>query len=75
MSDQDKQSNHEVLIHLEYIREALDAANEHLARLNGRTGGLETRVAVLEERSPGKQGGIAGAAGGALAGFLAGLLK
>lgn len=49
--------------------------HERLDDLNGRTRAVETKVAVLEERSPSKQGGLWGSIGGLLAGFGAGFLR
>jgi hypothetical protein len=49
----------------------------HIAvtKQNGRVGELEAKVAVLEDRSPSRQGGIWGAVGGVVAGFAASWLK
>ena len=68
-------SHETILTHIEYIRASQERTEQHLRLLNGRTGQNETRIAVLEERNPGKQGGIWGAIGGMLAGFAAGLIK
>ena len=38
----------DVATHLMYIREGIDAINERLDTLNGRTRSLETKVAVVE---------------------------
>jgi hypothetical protein len=53
----------------------LAAIREQTQETNGRTRVLETKVAVLEERNPGKQGGAWGAVAGAIGGFMAGLVK
>jgi hypothetical protein len=42
---------------------------------NGRVTELEAEVAVLKDRSPGRTGGIWGAAGGLIAGFATGWFK
>ena len=59
----------------EQVMKALEGIDARLDALNGRTRKAEVDIAVLQERSPGKQGGIAGAVGGAVAGFLAGLVR
>ena len=53
----------------------LQEIREGVKTTNGRVNVLETKVAVLEERSPGRQGGIAGTVSGVIAGFLAGFVK
>ncbi len=59
----------------ERIMHKLDEIVRQTTETNGRTRLLETKVAVLEERNPGKQGGAWGAVAGVLGGFLAGLVK
>lgn len=56
-----------------YIKERCDGLDDRLDTLNGRTRTVETKVAVLEERTGNgsKQGAVAG---GAVAGLL-GLLE
>jgi len=75
-------SQHEVvLVHLEYLRTAVDETNEHLRLLNGRMASVETRATVLETeaksaRTAGRNWGAgAGTAGGFLGGLLAALFK
>lgn len=69
------------LVHLEYLRKAADETNEHLTRVNGRLGAVETRAAILEDRANAAKnsgrnwGAGAGAVGGAIGGFFAALLK
>jgi hypothetical protein len=78
----------EILVHVQYIREAQDRTNAHLATLNGRVGSAETRIAVMESkverrnqprevprrmRDMGKGAMIAAATGALIA--LAGALK
>jgi hypothetical protein len=75
MADDDKETLTTVLVHLKYIRASQERTEEHLSKLNGRTGSLERRVDVLDERNPGKQGGAWGAVAGAVGGFLAGFMK
>lgn len=65
----------QLLSALAAIHTKIEGTNNRLDELNGRTRKAETAIAVLEERSPGKQGGVWGAVGGAIAGFLTGLIK
>ena len=41
----------DLLVHLEYLRAAVDGVNERLDILNGRTRKLETDVAILHDRA------------------------
>lgn len=59
----------------ERVMEVLEEIKAEAQATNGRTRVLETKVAVLEERNPGKQGAGWGAVSGAIGGFLAGLMK
>jgi hypothetical protein len=69
-------SNAELLVHLQYLRQACDQTNNHLAHLNGRTRTAEQKIAVLEDRSDEakaegrKHGAIWGGAGAALGGII-----
>lgn len=60
-----------ILVHLGYIRQSCTETAEQLKILNTRTGDLEKKVAVLEERNPSRTGGMWGSLGGAVAGFIA----
>lgn len=63
-----------ILVHLQYIRAAVDGVNGRLDALNGRTRTVENKVAVLEDRSDEAkaEGKKSGAVWGATAGgFLA----
>lgn len=68
-----------VLVHLEYIREAVDGVNERLDAQNGRLREAEQDIAVLKDRSDDAKttgrnwGATAGAIGGLIGGFVAGL--
>lgn len=53
-------SREEFLAHIEPLRARLDELVELQRVANGRTGKLETRVAILEDRSPGRSGGLWG---------------
>lgn len=62
----------------EQHRQIMDELKEIKAQTmetNGRTRVLETKVAILEERNPGKQGGAWGAVSGLVGGFLSGFIK
>jgi hypothetical protein len=65
----------QVLSALAEIKKTVAGTNERLDVLNGRTRLVELKTAVLEERSPSRQGGVWGAVGGAVSGFLAGWMK
>lgn len=54
----------------EYIKERCDGIDDRLDYANGRTRTLETKVAVLEERSGGKQGAVAGGIVAGIAGVF-----
>jgi hypothetical protein len=65
-------------LHQEMHRQVLAELKEikgDVKTTNGRVNKLETEVAVLQERNPGKQGGAWGAVAGAIGGFVAGLVK
>ena len=67
---------HETLMkRLDEIREVTDRTEAYVRAQNNRLGSAETKIAVLEERNPGRSGGIWGAVGGALAGFVASWMK
>jgi hypothetical protein len=57
------------------VMDKLEEIATEAKRTNGRLTAAETKLAVLEERSPGKQGGAWGAVSGLLGGILAGLVK
>jgi hypothetical protein len=59
----------------ERVMELLEEIRTEAKATNGRVNGHETRISVLEDRSPSKHGAGWGAVGGAVSGFLAGLLK
>lgn len=58
---------HDVLVHIRYIRESVDGINVRLDTLNGRTRKVETDMAVMHDRmdrsrvDSTKWGGVAGA--------------
>ena len=60
------------LAHMEPLTVKVAELAEAQKTANGRTGKLETRVSVLEDRSPGRAGVIAGSVG---ASVVAGLLE
>lgn len=57
------------------VMRRLDEIYAEARDTNGKVNDHAERIARLEERNPGKQGGIWGSIGGAVAGFLTGLLK
>ncbi len=59
----------------EHVMKKLDELMVKADRTNGHIHDHATRLAVLEERNPGKQGGAWGAIAGAVGGFLAGFIK
>lgn len=64
-------TNEALLVHLEYIREAADRTNSHLATLNGRVGAAEQKIAVIESQASDAK--TAGAKwGGTVGGVIAG---
>lgn len=70
-----------LLVHVEYIRERVDAIDNGLKDLNGRTRDTEQAIAVLkdradESRNAGRTWGLtAGGVGSAIAAWLAHLFK
>ena len=65
-------------LHLEMHRQVmveLSEIKEEARSTNGRVRIAEQKIAVLEERNPGKQGGAWGAVAGAVGGLLSGFLK
>lgn len=63
----------ELLIHLEYIRDAVDGVNARLDAQNGRIRTAETKIAILEDRaqsSSRKAGSMGATAGGFVGGAL-----
>ena len=59
----DDPTHESIAVHLAYLVKGIDGINDRLDRLNGPVGKHETRIAVLEERTPGRT--VAGVAGGA----------
>lgn len=57
------------------IHEAIRKQNGRVSEHDDELATLAAKVAVLEDRSPSRQGGVWGSIGGAVAGFLAGWLK
>jgi hypothetical protein len=57
------------------VMQELTEIKDEARSTNGRVRIAEQKIAVLEERSPGKQGGAWGALSGLLGGFLAGFVK
>lgn len=75
MSDRLSEPDTSTVVHLLYIRAAVDGVNKRLDDLNGRTRENEEDIAVLKDRSADakKSGGIAGTIGGFLGGVLSGM--
>lgn len=59
-----------ITVHLQYIRAGIDELRQLQRAQNGRLGKAETRIAVLEDRSPGRSASIWGSVAGGVAGGL-----
>ena len=70
MTDTDSKDIALLLVKLDFIQVKLDEMCDHQKAMNGRVFRAETRLAVLEDRSPNRVGLVAGstvaAAGGAV---------
>lgn len=69
-------SSDELLVHITYIREAVDQVNRQVFAQNGRIGKAETDIAILKDRQSDarKMGGAWGTGGGFLGGLVAGFI-
>jgi hypothetical protein len=68
MSDTDSKDIALLLAKLDFIQVKLDEMCDHQKAMNGRVFRAETRLAVLEDRSPNRVGIVAGSTVAAVAG-------
>lgn len=70
-------SSDELLVHISYIKQGIDAINEKLEAQNGRVRTAETDIAILKDRQSDarKSGTTWGAGGGFVGGLVAGFLQ
>lgn len=69
----DHLSKGEFEAHILPMREDIKALVELQREANGRTGKIETRIAILEERSPGNPGRVASIVSAVVSGAITGL--
>jgi|TARA_R110002020_G_scaffold419310_1_gene628555 hypothetical protein len=70
MADTDSKDIALLLAKLDFIQVKLDEMCDHQKAMNGRVFRAETRLAVLEDRSPNRVGMVAGSTVAAIAGAI-----
>lgn len=64
-----------IRVQLEYISKGVDELRQLQQTANGRIGKAETRIAVLEDRSPGRAATVWGSVSGGIAGGVVMAIK